>query len=163
MSSAIQRGFLPSPEPGRQLFSDLPPEAAKDFDQIKSLASFPRGTVLFREGEWAGRVMVLCRGRVKLSVCSESGQRLTLHVAGPGEVLGLSAALTRSAHEMTAEVLDNAQVAMVERADLLPFLRDHRQVCLQAAKLLSQDLHQAYERVRTVGLMRTRRPRVHTH
>ncbi|HMK22341.1 MAG TPA: cyclic nucleotide-binding domain-containing protein [Terriglobales bacterium] len=115
--------------------------------------------VLFREGQPARSVFVLCEGRAKLTVCSESGKRLTLHIASPGEVLGLSAALSGSVYEATAELLDNSRVACVKRKDLLGFLREHREACLRVVDLLSQDLHVAYDRVRSVGLGRTRRPR----
>src|SRR4029077_15913129 len=78
----------------------------------------PPNTVLFREGQPARGVFVLCEGRAKLSVCSESGRRLTLGIAVPGEVLGLSASLSGSVCEVTAELVDNAQLAMVKRKDL---------------------------------------------
>jgi CRP/FNR family transcriptional regulator len=96
---------------------------------------------------------------VRLSVCSESGKHLTLRIAVPGEVLGLSAALSDAAYEVTAEALEEVQVAVVRRKDLLRFLHEHREACLQVVNLLSQDLHVAYDRVRSVGLGRTRRPR----
>ena len=83
-----------------------------------------------------------------------------LRVAGPGEVLGLSAALSGKSYEVTAEMLDDAQVAFIRRKQLLRFLREHREACLQVVHLLSQDLHVAFDRVRTVGLARTRRPRL---
>ena len=149
--------------PGR-LFCDLPAGALQDLDLVKSVNRYPRGTVLFREGHLAHNVFVLCSGRVRLSVCSESGRRLTLRIAGPGEVLGMSACLSGTPHEITAELLDNGQVALVKRRDLLIFLHQHREACMHVVSLLSQDLHQAYDRVRTIGLSRTRRPRlVHTH
>jgi hypothetical protein len=47
----------------------------------------------------------------------------------------------------------------VRRKDLLKFLREHREACLQVVHLLSSDLHTAYERVRSIGLSRTRRTR----
>lgn len=149
-----------------RLFCDLPADALEAFDSIKTVSLCPRGTVLLEEGHPARGIFVLCEGRAKLSVCSESGKRLTLRIAGPGEVLGLSAALTGGAHEVTAETLDSAKVAEVRRKDLLRFLRHHREACLQVVHLLSQDLHTAYDRVRSVGLVRTRRPRTarsHVH
>lgn len=85
---------------------------------------------------------------------------MTLRIAGPGEVLGLSASLAGTPHEMTAELLDNAQIATVKRGDLLRFLHEHPEACLQVVNLLSQDLHTAYDRVRSVGLGRGRRSRV---
>jgi CRP/FNR family transcriptional regulator, cyclic AMP receptor protein len=142
-----------------RIFCDLPPNALQAFDRVKSTILCPRNMVLFREGQPARSVFVLCEGRAKLSVCSESGKRLTLHIATPGEVLGLSAALSGSVYEATAELLDNARVACVKRKDLLSFLREYREACLRVVDLLSQDLHVAYERVRSVGLGRARRPR----
>jgi CRP/FNR family cyclic AMP-dependent transcriptional regulator len=142
-----------------RVFCDLEPDALEAFDGIKSIQTCTKGTVLFREGQTARGVFLLCEGRVRLSICSESGRRMTVRVAGPGEVLGLSAAVSGGCYEVTAETLDSVQVAAVRRKDLLHFLRQHRDVCLQVVNLLSEDLHVAYDRVRAVGLGRARRPR----
>ncbi|HKS73175.1 MAG TPA: Crp/Fnr family transcriptional regulator [Terriglobales bacterium] len=142
-----------------RLFCDLPAEALDALDQIKTMSEVPRGAALFREGCASKGIFVLCQGRMKLSVCSESGKRLILRIAGPGDVLGLSASLSSTPYEVTAEALENATVACVKRKDLLRFLRDHREACLQVVHLLSRDLHIAYDRVRSVGLGRSRRPR----
>jgi CRP/FNR family transcriptional regulator len=144
-----------------RLFCDLPADALPAFDGIKAVSNCARGTTLFREGQSARGIYLLCSGKAKLTICSESGKRLTLRLVGPGEVLGLSAALAGSAYEVTAEVLEESRVAMVKRKDLLQFLHEHHDVCLQVVHALSQDLHSAYDRVRSVGLRRTRRPRVH--
>jgi CRP/FNR family transcriptional regulator, cyclic AMP receptor protein len=84
---------------------------------------------------------------------------MSLRIVGAGEVLGLSAALAGTPYETTAQSLDNAQVAMVKRKDLLRFLHEHPETCLQVLNLLSQDLDFAYDRVRSLGFIRSRRPR----
>lgn len=144
--------------PDRQ-FCDLPADALQGFDSIKSVTLYPRGATLFSEGRQPRGIFVLCDGRAKLSICSENGKRLMLRIAGPGEVLGLSSCLSGKPYELTAESLDASQVVFVRRKDLLKFLRDHREACLQVVHLLSADLHTAYECVRSIGLSRTRRPR----
>ena len=159
METATQQSCLDCALRPDRVFCDLPTNVLVALDTVKSTIICPRNTVLFREGQPAKGVFVLCEGRAKLSVCSESGKRLTLHIAVPGEVLGLSAALSGGPYEVSAELLDHAQVAMVKRKDLLGFLREHREACLHVVDLLSQDLHIAYDRVRSVGLGRTRRPR----
>jgi len=141
-------------------FCDLPADALLAFDSIKVISNVPRGESLFQEGRLPRGIFVVCEGRVKLSVCSEHGKRLMLRVAGAGEVLGLSATMSGKPYELTAEVLDNVQIAFIKRKDLLKFLRDHREACLQVVHLLSQDLHIAFDRVRNDGLTRTRRPRL---
>jgi CRP/FNR family cyclic AMP-dependent transcriptional regulator len=140
-------------------FCDLPSEALQSFDAIKSVSVVQRGTTLFSEGNQPRGVFILCDGRAKLSICSENGKRLMLRVAGPGEVLGLSSTLSGKPHEVTAEILDSCQVVQVKRKDLLKFLRTHSEACLQVVHLLSGDLHAAYDRVRSIGLSRNRRPR----
>jgi len=154
-SSCLSCDFRPD-----RLFCDMPLESLKSFDEIKSLATFPRGTLLFAEGRPVRGIYILCDGRAKLSICSDNGRRLTLRVAGPGEVLGLGAALSNTPYEVTAELLDGSQVVFVRRKELMKFLREHPEVCMQIVRMLSQDLHGAYERVRTIGMIRARRPRI---
>jgi CRP/FNR family transcriptional regulator len=141
----------------------MPAESLKAFDEIKSLGSYPRSTILFAEGRAVRGIYILCDGRAKLSICSDTGKRLTLRVAGPGEVLGLGATLSNTPYEITAELLDNSQVVFVRRKDLLKFLREKPELCMQVVRMLSQDLHGAYERVRSIGMIRTRHQRIIFH
>ncbi len=138
----------------------MPADALQAFDAIKTRAVYQKGTTLYTEGRPSKGVFLLCEGRAKLSICSEHGKRLMLRVAGPGEVLGLGATLSGTAYEVTAELLDSSQVVFVRRKDLLNFLRTHRESCMMVVQMLSQDLHAAYERVRSIGMARTRRPRL---
>ncbi len=138
----------------------MPAESLKAFDEIKLLTSYSRPTVLFAEGHPVRGIYILCDGRAKLSVCADNGRRLTLRIAGPGEVLGLGASLSNTPYEVTAELLDNSQVVFVRRKELLKFLREHPAVCMEVVRMLSQDLHGAYERVRSIAMVRPRRPRM---
>lgn len=142
-----------------RIFCDMPIGSLQAFDGIKSTGAYPRNTILFAEGKPVRGVYLLCDGRAKLSICAEGGKRLTLRVAGPGEVLGLGAALSNTPYEITAELLDSSQVVFVRRKELMKFLRGNPDVCMQVVRMLSQDLHGAYERVRSIGMVRSRRPR----
>src|SRR5271166_2516715 len=156
MESVIQQSCLTCDFRPDRIFCDMPADSLRAFDEIKSARTYPRNTILFAEGRPVRGIYLLCDGRAKLSICSDTGKRLTLRVAGPGEVLGLGATLSNSPYEITAELLDNSQVVFVRRKDLLKFLREHREVCLEVVRMLSQDLHGAYERVRSIGMIRTR-------
>jgi CRP/FNR family transcriptional regulator, cyclic AMP receptor protein len=141
-------------------FCAMSGDAIRSFDEIKEQSLLAKGELLFAEGRPSRGVYLLCEGRAKLSVCSESGRRLMLRVAGAGEILGLGASLSGEPYEFTAELLDAAQVAFVKRKDLLKFLRDNPAICMEVVHRLSEDLHGAYERVRTIGLNRARRARL---
>jgi CRP/FNR family transcriptional regulator len=138
----------------------MSPDAIRGFDEIKEQAVLGKGALLFAEGRPSRGVYILCEGRAKLSLCSESGRRLMTRVAGPGEMLGLGATLSGKAYEVSAEMLDAAQVVFVKRKDLLRFLRDNPLICMEVVRRLSDDLHGAYEQVRSIGLSRARRARI---
>jgi len=140
-------------------FCAMSPDATRSFDEIKQQSVLAKGTLLFGEGRPCRGVYLLCDGRAKLSICSDSGKRLMLRVASPGEVLGLGACLSGEAYELTAELLDAAQIVFIKRRDLLRFLRDNPTICMEVVRHLSDDLHGAYERVRSIGLNRARRVR----
>jgi CRP/FNR family transcriptional regulator len=142
----------------------LPGSLLATFDKLKAISTCPRGQVLFSEGQSARGVFVLCQGRVRLSISSGEGRRITFRIASPGETLGLSAVLSGKPHELRAEALDNCRVALVQRKDLLRFLRENRAACERILQVLADDLELAYLRVRQFGLARRRRtcaPSVH--
>lgn len=154
-SSCMSCDFRPD-----RLFCDMPAESLRSFDEIKSLATHPKGTVLFSEARPVRGIYILCDGRAKLSICSDCGTRMTLRIAGAGELLGLGAVLSNTPYELTAELLDDSQVVFIRRRELMKLLREHPEVCMRIVGMLSQDLHGAYERVRTIGMVHSRRPRL---
>lgn len=159
MESAIQPSCLDCSFRPDRIFCDMPTDALQAFNAIKTHSVLPKGTLLYEEAKSPKGIYLLCDGRAKLTICSEQGKRLMLRIAGPGEVLGLGATLSNTPYEVTAELLDTSQVVFVRRKELLTFLREHPEACMMIVQMLSQDLHGAYERVRSIGLSRTRRIR----
>jgi len=51
------------------------------------------GAKLFSEGDPARNVFIICYGQVKVSSTSRDGKTMILKIAGPGDVMGLSAVL----------------------------------------------------------------------
>ena len=159
MESVQQQNCLSCEFRPDRTFCDMPADCLRAFDEIKSLGKYPRNTILFAEGRPVRGIYLLCDGRARLSICAGVGKRLTLRIAGPGEVLGLEAMLSNTPYEITAELIDSSQVVFVRRKELTKFLREHPDVCMQVVRMLSQDLHGAYERVRSIGMVHSRRPR----
>ena len=133
-------------------FCSLPKAALEAFDKIKYSASYPAGAVLFVEGQSPRGIFVLCKGRVKLSICSTDGKTLILKIAEPGEVLGLSASVSGKPYELTAETVDPCQVNFVKRDDFLRFLRENADACLRVAEQLSEKYNSACREIRALGL-----------
>jgi len=135
-----------------RLFCNLPLEALEMLDTIKYTTAFPKGAVLFFEGQAPRGVFVICRGRVKLSTCSSEGKALITQITSPGEVIGLSATISGQPYEVTAETVEPSTLNFVKRDDFLRLLAQHGQACLRVAHHLSNDYHAAYEKARSLGL-----------
>ena len=113
---------------------------------------YPKGTLLFLEGQPSDAVFMLCQGKVKLSTCSSEGKIIILDVVEPGDVIGLGAALTGADYEATAEVLELCQVNYVGTGDLIKFLQANPEASLNAARQLSRNYFTAYRQVCSLGL-----------
>jgi len=133
-------------------FCDFDQELVKAFETLKYATVFPKGAVLFVEGQSPRGVFMLCTGRVKLTTCSSDGKALITRIAEGGEVLGLGAAVSGKPYMVTAETLSPCQVNFIKREDFLGFLKDNGTACLRVAEHLSNNYHNAFEQVRSLGL-----------
>jgi CRP/FNR family cyclic AMP-dependent transcriptional regulator len=133
-------------------FCDLPPAALQAFEGIKYATAYPRGAVLFVQGQLPRGIFVLCKGSAKLAIDSPSGATVIVKVAEPGEVLGLSASISGKPYQVTAETVDPCQVNFVKRDDFLHFLKDDADVCFKVAEQLSEKYRNACKEVLWPGL-----------
>lgn len=133
-------------------FCQLSEDSLQALESIKLTNVYPRGAVLFFEGQQPRGVYMLCQGRVKLSVCSADGKQLILRIVEPGEMLGLSATVSNLQYKATAETLETCQVNFIKKDDFLRFLNEHGEACFRVAQHLSQNYHTAYVQIRSLGL-----------
>ncbi|HRH42066.1 MAG TPA: Crp/Fnr family transcriptional regulator [Pyrinomonadaceae bacterium] len=133
-------------------FCNLREENLRIFESFKITNAYPKGSTLFMQGQNSNGVYILCQGRVKLSTCSKDGKVIILHIAEPGEVLGLSSAVSNSVHLSTAEVLEPCQVNFVKNQDFLAFIRQNPEACLSAVKQLGLNYQTAYFQICSLGL-----------
>ena len=134
------------------LFCNVSENATQRLNEIKSTAVYPKGTMLFIEGQQPRGVFVLCVGRAKLSTSSREGKTIITKISEPGDVLGLNATISSRPYEVTAEMLEPGQANFIARDALLQFLREHGEVALRVAEQLSRNYYTAYEEIRTLGL-----------
>src|SRR6202051_4393987 len=66
------------PHKESRLFCNLGPEALQRLSEITSSATYPKGAMLFVEGQPSRGVFILCAGHVKLSTSSSDGRTLIL-------------------------------------------------------------------------------------
>ena len=93
-------------------------------------------------------IFVVRTGSVKLAESSEEGQSLRSRIAGPGEILGLPAALIACPYRAAAQLLEPSEIGFVDREKFSIFLCEHGAVGLRLVRLLSRALTNALDQVR---------------
>ncbi|MDQ2921371.1 MAG: Crp/Fnr family transcriptional regulator [Acidobacteriota bacterium] len=131
---------------------DSPISEVRGLDNVKVRRYYPRGSVLFVEGQRPKGFYVLCEGRAKVSIASAEGKTLVLRIAQPGELLGVNAALTGQPYKATVEMLQRCRIDFVSRGDLLKLLDRDKKACLGVAQALSSTLNGFVEHARLLLL-----------
>src|SRR6202161_1489363 len=134
-----------------RMFCNLTPEALQDYDRVGVLISHARGATLFTEEDPASHVFVLCSGQVKISSTSRDGKTMILKIAGPGDVMGLSAVLANVPHEVTAEAIEPCQVTTVRKQEFIDFLGRHGIASMHAAQSLSGEYLTVFHDAKRLG------------
>jgi CRP/FNR family cyclic AMP-dependent transcriptional regulator len=137
---------------GEHLFCNLSLPAAQRLNEIKSTAVYPKGGMLFLEGQQPRGVFVLCAGKVKLSTSSREGKTIITKLSEAGDVVGLNAVVSNVPYEVTAEMMEPGQANFIPRDSLLHFLKEFPEVAFRVAQQLSRNYFTAYEEIRTLGL-----------
>lgn len=110
------------------------------------------GASLFVEGQAPRGLFVLCAGRVKVSASSPAGRSVIVRVAGPGDVLGLSAVIRAEPFDVSARALELTQFGFIPRDEFLRGLADDRDLALRVARHLSAEVRRAYQQVSRIAL-----------
>ena len=135
-----------------RLFCNLPAESMLALQRIKSTSTYPKGAMLFVEGQESRGAFILCKGKAKLYTSSADGRTIILRIAQPGEVLGLTSTIANRPYEATVELLEPAQVNFFPKSDFLRFLAEHGEASMHVAQQLSLNCSGAYEEIRCLGL-----------
>jgi CRP/FNR family transcriptional regulator, cyclic AMP receptor protein len=143
---------LNCPNAGKHPFCSLGPESRAFLEANSVSMEYPRGTILFREGDRANAVFVLCSGKVKLSAISREGRTMILRIAAAGDVLGMSAALTKEDYEVTGEILEPCRIRVLHLKHLTTMLQTYSDATMAAAKALAEDYRAAFDEARLMAL-----------
>jgi CRP/FNR family transcriptional regulator, cyclic AMP receptor protein len=127
-------------------------EAFRRFDEVGTCLAFPGRAMIFEQSQCSSQVFVIRLGRVKLFSTSKEGRRMIIRVAGPGDILGLNAALNDLPYEVTAQTLEPSQLMGVRRGDLLWLLETCPDVGRKAAQVLANQYRELFLDTRRLAL-----------
>ena len=136
-------------------FCNMSAKVIEAMERIKFTAVYPKGSLLFVEGEAARGVYILCSGKVKLTTSSTEGRTLIVRVLEAGEVIGASAVILDRGYEVSAETIEPSQVNFIRREDFMQFVTSEKEAMMGVARQLSGDYYVAQREIRSFGLAQT--------
>jgi CRP/FNR family cyclic AMP-dependent transcriptional regulator len=86
--------------------------------------SYPKGKIVFSQGQPSDAVMYIQKGGIKISVVSRTGKEAVVAMLGPGDFFGEGALTGQSIRIGTATATTLTTVLAIEKAAMLQLLRD---------------------------------------
>jgi CRP/FNR family cyclic AMP-dependent transcriptional regulator len=135
------------------LFGEL---GGKDLNSILAFSQdrrFSDGQVIFQKGDPGTSLMVVLRGRVKISTCSEDGREVFLNVIEPGQIVGEIAFLDGQQRSADATAVGDCVVMTIDRRDFIPYLESNPKTAVQLLTILCARLRRTSEMVEDIAFL----------
>ncbi|MBI5070313.1 MAG: Crp/Fnr family transcriptional regulator [Deltaproteobacteria bacterium] len=107
---------------------------------------FPRGTVLFREGEPGREMFVVQSGKVAISL-GAGGREKVVALLGQGEFLGEMSLLSSRPRSATATVAEDARLLVIDPRTFDAMIRGNAEIAVRMIKKLADRLHAADDQI----------------
>jgi CRP/FNR family transcriptional regulator len=118
LAEAIPWGSIP-------IFQSLRPEEMERLRPLALLREFERNEQLFDQGDPSEWLHFLVEGRMKILRRRPDGNDLILEILGPGDPVGIVAALEGSPFPAAAVVHERCRILSLPKRDFLDFLERH--------------------------------------
>jgi len=113
------------------VLKEVPLFAEFSANELADLASFvrprryPRGSIIFHQGDPGTTLYLIETGEVKLTVTAESGKEVTLALLGPGAFFGELSLLDGGPRSANAVARVDSKLGVLDREHLLRVLVEH--------------------------------------
>jgi CRP-like cAMP-binding protein len=112
---------------------------------------FPKGTVLFQEGELGKDMFVVQAGRISISKKVRDVEKV-LAILGPGEFFGEMAIISNKPRNATAEVTEDAKLLVIDPKTFESMIRGNSEIAVRMIKKLAERLSEADAQIESLLL-----------
>jgi Predicted membrane protein len=130
------------------LFKLLSGDERADLEKTFERREMGAGDTVFSVGEPGDSLYIVGSGSVELFVKDNTGAKIVLTVCEPGEVFGELSLFDGGARTATAVCVEPATLLVLDREDLLSFLRRHPDAALDLLATMGQRMRGADEMLR---------------
>ncbi len=145
--------------PTRSILVQVPLFAGLTEEHLEALAAtlrsrrYPKGSVVFHQGDPGTTLYIIEDGEVKLTILSSEGKEIVLALLGPGGFFGELSLLDSEQRSATAVAKTTCQLLALERDHLLRFLEDHPRASASLLVALSRRLRRTTEQLQDAAFL----------
>ena len=119
-----------------QLFSGLSEVEMKTINAAARCLRKERGEFVYLPGDNANSVYFLNKGRIKLSVISDSGKEIAIDIIHAGEMFGEFALIDESLRSNMAQALDDVTLLVFNKHEFVSLLRSQSNLALNYIRMV---------------------------
>jgi len=116
----------------------LPDPALSALMERGQLRQYAKRDIIYRRGEPGDSLMVVLKGRIKLSNVNLSGKEIVLHFLVPGNIYGEIAAMDGRKRVANAVALEESEIFLIYTRDLMPTLKAHPEAMFEIIRALCE-------------------------
>ncbi len=124
----------------------------RDFAQRAVTRTFPKNTVVVREGDRTDSLYIIVSGRVKIYVSDEKGREVALNESGPGEYFG-EMVLDEGPRTASVMTLEPTQFLVVPKEDFREFVKKNPEFSLHLIYKLIKRVRALTNDVKSLALL----------
>ena len=122
------------------IFQGVEPAAAEALAQTLETVEFPRGHVIFAEGEPGDRLYIIQSGKVKLGRKSPDGRENLLGIFGPADMFGELSIFDPGPRTSSATAVTDIRAFTMDRAALREWIGKRPEIAEQLLRVLARRL-----------------------
>lgn len=130
------------------LFALLDEQERATLAERMETVTFPEGTALFHRGDPGDSLYVVKSGEVEIFFKNDTGERLVLELAGPGDFFGEISLLDAGPRMASALVTKDLEAVVVDRDDLAELIRIRPGAAMELLTATGRRLRETNEKLR---------------
>ena len=122
------------------IFQGVDPAAIEVLTESLERVEFPRGTVIFNEGEPGDRLYIVSTGKVKIGRRSPDGRENLLSIFGPSDMFGELSIFDPGPRTSTATTVTDVRAYTMDRVALREWIAQRPEIAEQLLRVVARRL-----------------------
>ncbi len=134
------------------LFSSLSDKELGRIEQVMTVKTFPKNSMIVLEEEYGDTVYIVRKGTIKITRLNDEGKEVILALMGLGEFFGELSALDGEARSANALAQEECQLYLLHRTDFIHLLQHNNRIAFTLLSELAKRIRHSDQQIEALSL-----------